>query len=97
MSKINVKYQDAYSYNLDNTYMKKWEPAKYDSKVSEAENEELTSSISGNKTEEAEDKKDDKKVAKRKFTDLAVLSTVLKISSKVWFAMKMVNFQSVKH
>ena len=65
MSKINVKYQDAYSYNLDNTYMKKWEPAKYDSKVSEAENEELTSSISGNKTEEAEDKKDDKKVAKK--------------------------------
>lgn len=66
MSKINVKYQDAYSYNLDNTYMKKWEPAKYDSKVSEAENEELTSSISGNKTEEAEDKKDDKKVAKKR-------------------------------
>ena len=65
MSKINVKYQDAYSYNLDNTYMKKWEPAKYDSKVSEAENEELTSSISGNKTEEAEDKKDNKKVAKK--------------------------------
>lgn len=66
MSKINVKYQDAYSYNLDNTYMKKWEPVKYDSKVSEAENEELTSSISGNKTEEAEDKKDDKKVAKKR-------------------------------
>ena len=66
MSKINVKYQDAYSYNLDNTYMKKWEPAKYDSKVSEAENEELTSSISGNKTEEAENKKDDKKVAKKR-------------------------------
>ena len=66
MSKINVKYQDAYSYNLDNTYMKKWEPAKYDSKVSEAENEELTSSISGNKTEEAEDKKDNKKVAKKR-------------------------------
>ena len=66
MSKINVKYQDAYSYNLDNTYMKKWEPAKYDSKVSEAENEELTSSISGNKTEEAEDKKVDKKVAKKR-------------------------------
>lgn len=66
MSKINVKYQDAYSYNLDNTYMKKWEPAKYDSKVSEAENEELTSSISGNKTEETEDKKDDKKVAKKR-------------------------------
>ena len=66
MSKINVKYQDAYSYNLDNTYMKKWEPVKYDSKVSEAENEELTSSISGNKTEEAEDKKDNKKVAKKR-------------------------------
>lgn len=66
MSKINVKYQDAYSYNLDNTYMKKWEPVKYDSKVSEAENEELTSSISGNKTEEAENKKDDKKVAKKR-------------------------------
>lgn len=66
MSKINVKYQDAYSYNLDNTYMKKWEPAKYDSKVSEAENEELTSSISGNKTEEAENKKDEKKVAKKR-------------------------------
>ena len=66
MSKINVKYQDAYSYNLDNTYMKKWEPVKYDSKVSEAENEELTSSISGNKTEETEDKKDDKKVAKKR-------------------------------
>ena len=65
MSKINVKYQDAYSYNLNNTYMKKWEPAKYDSKVSEAENEELTSSISGNKTEETEDKKDNKKVAKK--------------------------------
>lgn len=66
MSKINVKYQDAYSYNLNNTYMKKWEPAKYDSKVSEAENEELTSSISGNKTEETEDKKDNKKVAKKR-------------------------------
>ena len=66
MSKINVKYQDAYSYNLDNTYMKKWEPTKYDSKVSEAENEELTSSISGNKTEDAEDKKDNKKVAKKR-------------------------------
>lgn len=66
MSKINVKYQDAYSYNLDNTYMKKWEPVKYDSKVSEAENEELTSSISGNKTEDAEDKKDNKKVAKKR-------------------------------
>lgn len=66
MSKINVKYQDAYSYNLNNTYMKKWDPVKYDSKVSEAENEELTSSISGNKTEEAEDKKDDKKVAKKR-------------------------------
>ncbi len=66
MSKINVKYQDAYSYNLDNTYMKKWEPVKYDSKVSEAENEELTSSISGNKTEDTEDKKDDKKVAKKR-------------------------------
>ena len=66
MSKINVKYQDAYSYNLDNTYMKKWEPVKYDSKVSEAENEELTSSISGNKTEEAEYKKDNKKVDKKR-------------------------------
>lgn len=49
MSKINANYENVYAYNLDNTYMTEWDPKKYASKVNEAENEELTSSLSGNK------------------------------------------------
>lgn len=63
MSKINANYENVYAYNLDNTYMTEWDPKKYASKVNEAENEELTSSISGNKTEE---NKEEKQVSKKR-------------------------------